>query len=45
MSETSFKFEKTGRSLMERLFEAPAVGKMSPVAKIVAYSSDTLANN
>jgi multiple sugar transport system permease protein len=38
MSEATYKFEKTRRNLMERLFEAPAVGKMSPVAKIVAYS-------
>ena len=37
MSDASYKFEKSGRSLMERLFEPPAVGKMSPVAKIVAY--------
>ncbi len=38
MSDVSFKFVKTNRSLMERLFESPAVGKMSPVAKIFAYS-------
>ncbi len=38
MSDASFKFEKTNRSLMERLFEPPAVGKMSPVAKVFAYS-------
>jgi multiple sugar transport system permease protein len=37
MSEASFKFEKANRSLMERLFEPPTVGKMSPVANIVAY--------
>lgn len=37
MSEPSFKFEKAGRSLMERLFEPPAVGRMSPVANVVAY--------
>ena len=37
MSEASFKFEKVNRSLMERLFEPPAVGKMSPVAKVVAH--------
>ena len=37
MSEASFKLEKANRSLMERLFEPPAVGKMSPVANIVAY--------
>ena len=36
MSEASFKFEKANRSLMERLFEPPAVGKMSPVANVVA---------
>ena len=37
MSEASFKLEKANRSLMERLFEPPAVGKMSPVANVVAY--------
>jgi multiple sugar transport system permease protein len=37
MSQASFKLEKANRSLMERLFEPPAVGKMSPVANIVAY--------
>jgi multiple sugar transport system permease protein len=38
MSDTSYKFEKGQRSVMERLFEPPAVGKMSPVAKVVAYA-------
>jgi multiple sugar transport system permease protein len=38
MSEATFKFDKANRSLMERLFEPPAMGKMSPVAKLVAYS-------
>lgn len=38
MTETSFKFEKHNRSLMERLFEPPAVGEMAPVAKVVAYA-------
>ncbi len=38
MSNTSFRFDKSERSLLERLFEPPAVGKMSPVAKIVAYA-------
>jgi multiple sugar transport system permease protein len=37
MSDASYKFEKSGRSLMERLFEPPAIGQMSPVAKVVAY--------
>jgi multiple sugar transport system permease protein len=37
MSEASFKFEKANRSLMERLFEPPAVGKMSPAANVVAH--------
>ncbi len=37
MSEASFKFEKVNRSLMERLFEPPAVGKMSPAANTVAH--------
>ncbi len=38
MSEASFRFEKANRSLMERLFEPPAVGKMSPVASMVAHA-------
>ena len=38
MSDSSFKFEQANRSLMERLFEPPAVGRMSPVASVVAYS-------
>jgi multiple sugar transport system permease protein len=37
MSHNSFKFTKADRSLLERLFESPAVGKMSPAAKTVAY--------
>ena len=38
MSEVSLKFEKSNRSLMEQLFEPPAVGKMSPVAKSLTYT-------
>jgi multiple sugar transport system permease protein len=38
MSDQSFKLDKTNRTLMQRLFEPPTVGKMSPVAKVVAYS-------
>jgi multiple sugar transport system permease protein len=38
MTDSTYKFEKDNRSLMERLFEAPAIGKMSPIAKIVAYT-------
>jgi multiple sugar transport system permease protein len=37
MNEASFKFEKANRSLMERLFEPPTVGKMSPAANVVAH--------
>ena len=37
MSSTSHKLEQSGRSLMERLFEPPAIGKMSPAARIVVY--------
>jgi multiple sugar transport system permease protein len=37
MTNTTFKFEKANRSLMERLFEPPTVGKMSPVASVVAH--------
>ncbi|MEM8748869.1 MAG: carbohydrate ABC transporter permease [Pseudomonadota bacterium] len=38
MSTSSFKFEKQNRTLMQRLFEPPAVGKMAPVAKVFAYT-------
>jgi multiple sugar transport system permease protein len=38
MSEASYKFEKANRGLLERLFEPPAIGQMSPAAKLVAYS-------
>jgi multiple sugar transport system permease protein len=38
VSVNSLKFEKANRTLMERLFEPPEVGKLSPVAKLVAYS-------
>jgi multiple sugar transport system permease protein len=38
MSEQGYRFEKQDRSLMERLFEPPEIGKMSPVAKAVAYA-------
>ncbi|MDJ0631404.1 MAG: carbohydrate ABC transporter permease [Rhodobacter sp.] len=37
MSQTSYRFQKANRTLLQRLFEAPSVGKMSPVARIVAY--------
>jgi multiple sugar transport system permease protein len=37
MSAPAYKFEKADRTLMERLFEPPEVGKMSPVASIVAH--------
>jgi multiple sugar transport system permease protein len=39
MSDAGYKFEKANRGLMERLFEPPSIGKMSPVAKIVAYGT------
>ena len=38
MSKSSYKFQKSERTLMQRLFEAPAIGKMSPMAKIFAYT-------
>jgi multiple sugar transport system permease protein len=38
MTDASYKYEKANRSLMERMFEPPAVGKMAPVAKVVAYT-------
>ncbi|MEO0547054.1 MAG: carbohydrate ABC transporter permease [Pseudomonadota bacterium] len=37
MSTVSFKFEKHNRTVMQRLFEPPAVGQMAPVAKVFAY--------
>ena len=38
MSDAVFKLDKARTGLLQRLFEPPRVGKMSPVAKIVAYS-------
>jgi multiple sugar transport system permease protein len=38
MSDASYKLDKTQRSLMQRLFEPPTVGKMSLAANIVAYT-------
>jgi multiple sugar transport system permease protein len=37
MRSAGHKFEEVNRSLLERLFEPPAVDKMSPVAKLFAY--------
>ncbi len=37
MSKATFRFDKADRSLMERLFEPPAVGKMSPAASLLAH--------
>jgi multiple sugar transport system permease protein len=37
MSKATFRFDKADRSLMERLFEPPAIGKMSPAASLLAY--------
>src|SRR5688572_28274115 len=37
MRWNSFRFEKTDRTLLERLFEPPAIGTMSPMARIVVY--------
>jgi multiple sugar transport system permease protein len=37
MSETSYRFDRANRSLMQRLFEPPGIREMSPAAKIVAY--------
>ena len=38
MNKAPLRFEKTDRSLMERLFEPPTIGKMSPVASMLAHS-------
>jgi len=38
MSEASYKFNRSGRTIMERLFEPPVVGKMSPAASVVAHA-------
>ncbi|MEM9605500.1 MAG: carbohydrate ABC transporter permease [Pseudomonadota bacterium] len=38
MSDTTYRFRQADRTLFQRLFEAPAVGKMSPAAKVVAYT-------
>jgi len=37
MSKATFRFDKANRSLVERLFEPPAVGKMSPAASLLAH--------
>ena len=37
MSKATFRFDKADRSLMERLFEPSAVGKMSPAASLLAH--------
>src|SRR5262245_12642163 len=37
MSKAPLRFDKTNRSLMERLFEPPTIGKMSPVASLLAH--------
>jgi len=37
MSKATFQFDKADRSLMERLFEPPTVGKMSPAASLLAH--------
>jgi multiple sugar transport system permease protein len=37
MSKATFRFDTAERSLMERLFEPPAVGKMSPAASLLAH--------
>ena len=38
MSDTGYRFDKSRRTLMQRLFEPPSVGQMSPASKVVAYS-------
>lgn len=38
MSTALYKLDKANRTVLERLFEQPAVGKMSPVAKVFVYS-------
>jgi multiple sugar transport system permease protein len=37
MSQPNFRFDEANRSLMERLFEPPSVGKLSPAANVVAH--------
>jgi multiple sugar transport system permease protein len=37
MSTAPFRFEKANRNLFERLFEPPAVGRMSPAASLLAH--------
>jgi multiple sugar transport system permease protein len=38
MSLQTYRLDKADRTLMQRLFEPPKVGKLSPVASLVAYS-------
>jgi len=35
---SSYRFRRSDRTLAQRLFEAPAIGKMSPASKIIAYT-------
>lgn len=37
MRGAGYKFEASKRGLFERLFEPPAIGRMSPVSKVLAY--------
>jgi len=37
MSKATFRLDKADRSLTERLFEPPAIGKMSPAASLLAH--------
>ena len=38
MSRATYRISKPQRSLRQRLFEPPAVGKMSPMANLVAWA-------
>ena len=38
MKDVIVKFDPQNRSLMERLFEPPAIGKMAPFTKVAVYS-------
>jgi multiple sugar transport system permease protein len=37
MSKATFRFDEADRSLIQRLFEPPAVGRMSPAASLLAH--------
>lgn len=38
MNDSGYRFDASRKTLAQRVFEAPSVGKMSPAAKLIAYT-------